>query len=526
MSLKKIAAAMIGAALISASAMGATLKIHNAGDPVSLDPHKVSGTWENRVVSNMINGLMTIDAKGQVIYGQAESHTLSDDGLVYTFKLRDGLQWSDGQPVTAHDFEYSIKRLLNPETAAKYAWMQYTIKGAESYNKSEASVDDVAVKAVDDLTLEITLKEPTPFYLGSLTHYTAYAVPKHVVEKHGNEWIRLDNIAVNGPYKPTEWVPGSHVKLTKNDKFYDAENVKIDEVILYSLEDMSTILRSFLEGEVEWATRYPKNKYQELMKTNPEILQVEPYASLYYYLYNTKVAPLDDPEIRKALSYAVDKEFIAEFVVGTGEKAAYNWIPPNLNNYDEHVQPNVVDWMEIPFEKRQKEAKKILKSKGYDKKNPLKFTLRYNTSENHKRVAVAVAEMWKEIGVEVELYNTEVKVHYKDLDNHDFEIARAGWVADYNDPVNFLSLLITGTGNNYGQYSNAQYDQLLIEAGKETDIAKRAELLKSAEKILLDDFGALPIFNYVTENLVSPKLKGFEHNALDRHLIRWMSIEE
>lgn len=526
MKLKKMALSALGAVLISASAMGATLRIHNVGDVTSLDPHKVSGTWENRVVANIVNGLMTITNKGEVIYGQAESHTVSDDGTVYTFKLREGLQWSDGQPLTAHDFEYSIKRLLNPATAAKYAWMQYTIKGAESYNKGEGSVDDVAIKALDDLTLEVTLKEPTPYYLGSLTHYTAYAVPKHVIEKHGNEWIRLENIAVNGPYKPVEWIPGSHVKLAKNDKFYDAENVKIDEAILYSLEDMATVMRSFLEGEVEWAAGYPKDKYKELMKTNPEVVKVDPYAGIYYYLYNTKVAPLDDVEVRKALSYAIDKEFITEFVLGTGEVAAYTWIPPKLNNYDEHVEPNQPAWAEIPFEKRQKEAKEILESKGYNKKNPLKFTLRYNTSENHKRVAVAVAEMWKEVGVEVELYNTEVKVHYKDLDNHDFDVARAGWIADYNDPVNFLSLLITGTGNNYGEYSNSAYDNLLIEAGKETDIAKRAELLKTAEKVMLDDFAALPLYYYVTENLVSPKLKGYEHNALDRHLIRWMSIEE
>lgn len=526
MTLKKIALGMIGAALISMGAMAMTLRVHNVGDPISLDPHKVSGTWENRVVANMINGLMTIDAKGQVIYGQAESHTLSDDGTVYTFKLREKLQWSDGQPVTAHDFEYSLKRLLNPETAAKYAWMQYTIKGGEAYNRGEGSVDDVAIKALDDRTLEVTLKEPVPYYLGSLTHYTAYPVPKHLVEKHGNEWIRLENIAVNGPYKPVEWVPGSHVKLAKNDKFYDAQNVKIDEAIFYSLEDHSTVMRSFLEGEVEWAANFPKDKYQELMKTHPESLQVEPYAGIYYYLFNVKRAPLDDAEVRKALSYAVDKEFIAEFVVGTGEKAAYTWVPPNINNYDGYVEPNVAEWADIPFEKRQKEARKILESKGYNKKNPLKFTLRYNTSENHKRVAVAVADMWKEIGVDVELYNTEVKVHYKDLDNHDFDIARAGWIADYNDPINFLSLLITDTGNNYGEYSNPQYDQLLIDAGKEMDIARRAEMLKQAEKTMLDEFGALPLYYYVTENLVSPKLKGFEHNALDRHLVRWMSIEE
>ncbi len=526
MALKKIALGIIGAALISASALGATLRIHNGGDPRTFDPHKVSGDWENRVVSSMALGLMDLKPDGEVIHGLAESHTLSEDGRVYTFKLHEGLQWSDGQPLTAKDFEYSLKRLLDPATAAKYAWMQYVIKGAESYNKGEGSADDVAVKALDDVTLEITLKEPTPYYLGALTHYTAYPVPKHVIEKHGDEWVRTDNIAVNGAFKPTEWVPGSHVKVVKNDKFYDAENVKIDEVVFYSLEERSTILRSFLEGEVQWAAIFPSDKYQELLKNQPDILSIEPMAGTYYYLFNVEKAPFDDIEIRKALTYAVDKEFITEFVTAQGQVATDNWIPPKMNNYAEYVEPNKADWTTMSFEDRQKEAKKILKSKGYNKKNPLKFTLRYNTSENHKRIAVAIAEMWKEIGVDVELYNTEVKVHYGDMDKHDFQISRAGWLADYNDPVNFLSLMITGTGNNYGQYSNPKYDQLLIEASKQTDLAQRAEMLKQAEKMMLDDFAALPIYNYVSQNLVSPKLKGFEHNVQDLHPVRWMSIEE
>ncbi len=525
MMFKKIAVAILSAAL-SLSAFSATLRVHNGGDPSSLDPHKVSGDWENRVVSSLFLGLMELAPDGEVIHGLAESHEISEDGKVYTFKLREGLKWSDGEPLTAHDFEYSFKRLLDPATAAKYAWMQYTIAGGEAFNRSEGTADDVAVKALDDTTLEITLVEVTPFYLGSLTHYTSYALPKHIVEKHGNEWVRVENIATSGAFKLDEWVPGSHTKVSKNDNFYDAENVKLDDIMFYVLEDRATILRSFLEGEVEWATIYPKDKYQQLMKDVPDAMRVAPMAGTYYYLFNNKKAPFDDIDIRKALTISVDKDFLTEFVVGTGEVATNNWIPPELNNYSEFVEPNKADWASMSFEERQNEAKKILKDKGYSKKNPLKFTLRYNTSDNHKRIAVAIAEMWKEIGVEVELYNTEVKVHYKDLDNHDFDVARAGWLADYNDPFNFLSLLITDTGNNYGEYSSPDYDRLVREASQEIDLAARAELLKQAEKVMMDDFAALPLYNYVTEDMVSPKVKGYEHNAQNVHPTRWMSIEK
>ncbi len=519
----KLAALLAVVSALSFQAWAVTFNIHNGGDVTSLDPHKVSGDWENRVVGDMFEGLMEKAANGDNILGTAESYEMSEDGLIYTFKLKESLKWSDGAPLTANDYEYSFKRLFDPKTAASYAWLQFAVKNAEEFNKGEVSADDVGVKALDELTLQITLKEPTPYFLGSLSHYTAYPVPKHVVEEYGDGWVKLENIVVNGPYKPTEWVPGSHVKSVINAQWYASETLKIDEVIYTTLEDNATALRTYESGGFDWVTVYPKDQYKRLMKEIPEAVQVEPMAGIYYYLFNTTKEPFNDSELRKALSMAVNREVLAEKIVGTGEVPAYSWVPPGMANYGEVAQ---VIWAKQPYSERIKLAKEILESKGYTKKNPLKFTLRYNTNDNHKRIAIAIAAMWKELGVVVELYNTEVKVHYGDLEQGDFEVARAGWLADYNDPVNFLSLLQTGYGNNYGRYSNAEYDALLKQAANELDLEKRAETLKQAEQLILDDSAALPLYYYVTENIVSPKIKGWEHNNFDIHRTRWISKEE
>ncbi len=521
--MSKLAATVAAVTVLSLPAWPVTLNIHNGGDVTSLDPHKVSGDWENRVVGDLFEGLMTEAANGDVILGMAASYEMSEDGTVYTFKLKEGLKWSDGTPLTAADYEYSFKRLFDAQNAANYAWLQFAIKNAEEYNKGEVAVDEVGVKALDELTLEFTLKEPTPYFLGTLTHYTAYPVPRHKIEEFGEAWVKLENIAVNGPYKPTEWVPGSHVKSVINTEWYAPETLKIDDVIYTTLEDNPTALRTFEAGNFDWITAFPKDQFKRIEKDMPNTIRVKPMAGLYYYVINNTVEPFNDPELRNALSMAVNRKVLAEKVVGTGEVPAYSWVPPGMANYGETAQ---VSWAETPYSERVKKAKEILESKGYNKKNPLKFTLRYNTDDNHKRVAVAVAAMWKGLGIEVELYNTEVKVHYGDLDQSDFQVARAGWLADYNDPMNFLSLLHAGFGNNYGHYENAQYVELIKTANQELDLTKRAELLKQAEQIALDEAAAIPLYYYVTENLVSPKIKGWEHNVFDIHRTRWMSKED
>ncbi len=511
-------------ALAAPAARAAVLNLHNGADPSSLDPQKLSGDWEDRIAGDIFEGLLTEDAAAEPIPGQAESWEISDDELTYTFTLRDGITWSDGEPVTAQDFVFAFQRLMDPATAADYAYLQYPIKNAEAINTGEITdFDQLGVRAIDERTLEITLENPTPYFLGALTHYTAYPLPDHVVEEHGDDWVRMENIVTNGPYVPVEWVPGSHVLTEKNEAFHDAENVSIEGVKFFVLEDQSAALKRYRAGEFDILTDIPKDQYAWMQENLPGQLRVTPFAGLYYYVVNQTKPPFDDPKVRQALAMGINREVIGPQVLGTGELPAYSWVPPGMANYD---TPAEFDWKELPYGEKVEQAKALLEEAGHGPDNPLQLTLRYNTNENHKRIAVAIASMWKPLGVEVELYNTETKVHYDDLRRGEFEIGRAGWLADYNDAANFLDLLRSGVDNNYGRYSNPAYDALMREADATQDPEERERLMHEAERVALDDTAAVPIYYYLSENLVSPKVSGFVDNAFDKHRTRWLSMAE
>ncbi|MBF2735024.1 MAG: peptide ABC transporter substrate-binding protein [Ectothiorhodospiraceae bacterium AqS1] len=516
--------AWLAGSLLATSALAATLNIHNGADPTSLDPHKLGGDWENRIAGDIFEGLVTEDRGAEPIPGQAESWTISDDGLVYTFKLRDGIQWTDGKPVTANDFVFAFQRLMDPAEAAKYAYLQYPIKNAEAINSGEITdLDQLGAKAIDDRTLEITLEQPTPYFIGALTHYTGFPIPEHVVEAKGNDWVKIENIVTNGPYQPVDWVPGSHVTTKKNPRYYDADNVKIENVKFFVLEDQSAALKRYRSGEFHILTEFPTDQYEWMQENLPGQAQVAPFAGLYYYSINNTKAPFDNADVRQALSMSINREVIGPQILGTGELPAYSWVPPGMANYG---SPEEVTWKDLPYKEKVAQAKELLAKAGFSSDNPLKLQLRYNTNENHKRIAVAVAAMWKPLGVEVELYNTETKVHYDELQEGILDVARAGWLADYNDADNFLNLLKSGVPYNYGRYSNPEFDRLLNEANATTDTKAREALLKQAERVAMDDSASIPIYYYLSRNVVSPKVKGFENNAFDIHRTRWLELVE
>lgn len=509
---------------INATANAAVLQMHNGGDVTSLDPQKISGDWENRVIGDIFEGLVTEDIDAIAVASGATDWKISEDGLTYTFNLRKEAKWSDGTPVTAGDYVFALRRIMNPTTASDYAYLQYPIKNAKALNNGDMTdFTKLGVKAIDDLTLEITLEEPTPFFLDALTHYTAYPLPKHIIEAKGDDWVKIENIVVNGPYKPIEWISGSHVLTTINDAYYGKDSLNIEGVKFYTLEDESAALKRYRAGEFDLLTDFPADQYEWIKKNLPGHAQVAPFMGLYYYTLNNNHPALKDKRVRQALSMAVNREVIGPQVLGTGELPAYSWVPPGVANYPTGYK---VSWADLPYGKKMAKAKKLLEQAGYDKSTPLKLQLKYNTNENHKRVAVAIASMWKELGVEVELFNQEVKVHYADLKKADAEVARAGWLMDYNDAVNMLDLLRSDVDNNYGRYNNKEYDALLKQASAELDLVKRGELLQSAEKIAIEESAAIPIYYYLAKNIVNPKVKGFKNNIKDIHRTRWMSIEE
>jgi len=496
-----------------------TLRVANMGEPESLDPHFVSGTWENRIIGDLFLGLTTEAADGSVIAGAAERWAISEDGRVYTFKIRSH-KWSDGQPVTAADFEFALRRILAPETTAKYASLLYPIKNAEKFKKNETK--ELGVKTLGTDTLEVTLENPTPYFLAQLTHYTAFPVPKHAVEKHGKDWIKPGNFVSNGAYVMTEWTPSSHVKAIKNPNFYDAANVKIEAVIWYPGEDRAAATKRFRAGEIEVATDFASDQIELLKKEIPKETRISPYLGIYYFAFNTAKKPFDDVRVRQALSMAIDREAITDKVLKTGEIAAYSFVPPGTDNYGE---PAYVAFKGQAYDANKKKAIELLTTAGYGPGKPLKLTIAYNTSENHKKICIALAAMWKELGVESELFNTEVKVHYNNLNEGAFEVGRAGWIADYNDPQNFLFLMQTSSGKlNYAKYSSPEFDKLMDEANRTVDLKKRAAIMREAEAISMRDLPNIPIYYYVSKNLVSPKVKGWIDNTKDIHRTRWLSL--
>ena len=520
-----LAAGLLAAALaFGLPAQAKTLHMHNGGDPASLDPHKVSGDWENRIVGDLFEGLVTEDRQARPVPGMAERWEVSDDGLTYTFYLRNA-KWSDGEPVTAHDFVFALQRIMNPQTAAKYAWLQYPIKNAEPINTGDAAPNTLGVEAVNDRTLKITLENVTPFFLGALTHYTAYPIPQHAYEKHGEDWVKPENIVSNGPYRAVEWVPGSHVRAVANERHHAASQLDIREVVYYVLEDNSAALKRYEAGEFDILTGFPTDQIERLRAERADELFVAPFLGLYYYVFNHNTKALQDARVREALSMTINRKIITEKIIGRGEIPAYSWVPPGMDNYR---PPYEVQWKNTPYSERVERAKALLREAGISPDNPLELVLRYNTDENHKRLAVAVAGMWKPLGVQVELVNTEVKVHYDDLQSHTgFDIARAGWLADYNDPVNMLELLDPDNIYNYGQWKSDQFGELMDRAAKETDLTRRAELFYQAEKLALTESAAIPIYYYVSSNIVSPKISGgFENNVKDIHRTRYLTKTE
>ena len=531
---KAVATAGALALMMVGSASAVTLNLGNGGEPGSLDPHKVSGDWENRIVGEYLEGLVAEDIKADPIPGQAESWTISDDGTVYTFKLRADAKWSDGVDVTAQNFVDAFQRLFDPATAAEYAYLQFPIKNSTKIAAGEITdFSQLGVKAVDDKTLEITLEASTPYFLQALTHYTAYPIRKDIIEKFGDQWTQPGNIVGNGPYNITEWVPGSYVKAVKSDTYYGAADLKIDEIMFENTQDLTAALNRYRAGELDILTDFPSDQYQLLKDQYPGQAHVAPFLGVYYYVMNQSKPPLNDVNIRKALSISVLRDVIGPDVLGTGELPAYGWVPPGTGNYEGAAYAPA--WSTEPYEQRVEEAKALMAAAGYTPEKPLKLQLRYNTNDNHQRIAVAISDMWKQIGVEVELFNAETAVHYDALNAGDFQVGRAGWLLDYNDPSNTLDLLKTGVkgtdgtvnwGNNYGRYSNPKYDELMTQASSELDLVKRAGLMHQAEATAMDEFASIPIYWYVSKNVVSPKIMGFEDNAKDINRVRWMTKSE
>jgi oligopeptide transport system substrate-binding protein len=489
--------------------------------PDSVDPHKSQGTWENDIIGDMFIGLFTEDAKAQPIPGIVESWVVSDDQLTWTFKLKQ-TNWSDGTPLTAKDFEFSFRRLLDPKTlGAVYASIQYPIKNAEAVNSGKLPVEEVGVKAIDDYTLEVKLEHPAPYLPGLLKHYTAFPVPKHVIDKVGDQWTRPENIVVNGPYKLAEWRSGDYIRLVRNEAFEDS-NICFTTVIVYFQSDHDAMVRRAQAGDIDMNQSSPTGQLEETKKKLPGWPRVAPMMSTTYIAANVTKPPFNDARVRKALAMAMDREYITSQILKGGELPAYGFVPEGLNGYPDIAE---FSWKNMPREQRLKEAAALLQEAGYGPNKPLSFEYVFRASGNNPRIAPVLQDNWKEIApwVDAQIRQVETKDLYKQLQTKDFILSDAGWVADYNDAYNFLYLLDSRTGAmNYGGYANPEYDRLIDASNVELDPAKRAALLRQAEQLMLDETGVLPLLTRVTQDIVSPDITGYEDNPEDIHRTRYM----
>ncbi|MGL4324550.1 MAG: peptide ABC transporter substrate-binding protein [Beijerinckiaceae bacterium] len=520
---------LLVATALSACAVSAHAQViyhrGNTADPETLDTHKTSTIYEAHVLRDMLEGLVIHNAKAEIVPGVAEKWEISPDGLTYTFTLRANAKWSNGDAVKASDFVYSLRRIMNPETGAKYANILYAISNAEAISKGmEKDMAKLGVEAPNDRTLVIRLKSATPYFLELLTHQTALPVHPGSVEKFGKDYVRPENIVTNGAYVLKEFTPNAHIRLDKNPHFHDAANVRIDRVMFYPTKDTAAAVRRFQAGELHSNDDIPADQIKYLKQTFGDQVRLAPYLGTWYLAVNTTKTPLNDVRVRTALSMAIDREFIAEQIWGNTMVPGYSFVPPGIGNYGE---PAYAPYKTQSIIEREDNAKALLKEAGFGPGKPLKIEIRYNMTDNNKNTVVAIAEQWKPLGVEVSFINTDAKTHFAHLrEGQDFDLARAGWIGDYSDPQNFLFLVLSdNTGFNYAKYKNPEYDALMAKAAVESDLKKRAAILFQAETIFTRDLPYIPVMYYGSKNLVSPKLEGWHTNLKDVHPTRFLSLK-
>jgi oligopeptide transport system substrate-binding protein len=493
-------------------------RINNMVEPESLDPGVVTGVPEHRILSNLFEGLTTTDPRDlSPRPGMAASWTVSKDGTVYTFKLRDA-RWTDGRSVTAHDFVYAWERVLNPKMGAKYAQQLFYLKNGEDYNKGRMTdFSQVGVKALDDRTLQVTLRCPTAYFLDLTSFYTLYPVPRWAIEAHGKDWVKPGKIVSNGPFRLMSWVPQKELVLEKNPQHWDAGTVRLQKVMFLPTDDVNTAYKQFLAGDSDWVPTVPPAQIDGA-RSRPEFY-VSPYLGTYYFRFNLTKPPINDIRVRKALSMAVDRESLTKFVTKAGEIPTSSFVPTGMRGY-EGVRGLAFDVAG---------ARKLLATAGYpDGKGLPKVELLYNTNELHRVVTQAVQQMWKEhLGIQVELTNVEWKVYLARQSSLDYQISRAGWIGDYVDPNTFLDMWITGGGNNQTAWSNKRYDELIAQAACSIVNAKdRMRALQEAEKLLVaDEVPIMPLYTYVNKGMLSRRVKGWHPNILDQHPLKYISLE-
>ena len=498
----------------------------NGSEPQGLDPHVVTGVPENHLIRALFEGLAvknpyTLEPEP----GVAESWEFSEDGRVITFHINPAAKWSNGDSMTAEDYVWSWQRALNPAMGNLYAYMLYPVKNAEAYATGKLeNPDDVGVKALDKLTLQVTLNEPTPYFLQLMDHYSTFAVHRPTLEKFGKatdrftKWTRVANIVSNGAFKLTEWRLNRRITIEKSETYWDADTVKLNAVVFYPTENIVSEERMFRAGQLHYTGAVPLEKIPvyEAMDNSPYVQA--PYLGTYFFLINTGRPPVDDVRVRQALSMAVDRQMLADTVMQKSVLPAYSITPPGALGY----QPPKLFGYDVD------KARALLAEAGYPNGEGWPgLEITYNTSESHRKIAVALQQMWKKaLNIDITIANQEWKVYLDSVTQMDFQIARRGWIGDYVDPNNFLDLYITGGGNNNTGYADPRYDELILQkAPKAKTKEERFALFNEAETMMMEEMPIIPIYTYTSKHLINPAVRGMPSNLMDSINLKYVWLE-
>ncbi len=501
------------------------LHVGNGTEVQDLDPQVVTGVPENKVINALFEGLVIEGPTGSdTAPGVAERWETSADGLIWTFHLRANAKWSNGDPVTAHDFVRSYQRILTPSLAAEYAYKLHHVVGAEAYNKGELTdFSQVGFAALDDRTLRITLRHRTPFLLEAMKHYSWFPVHIPTIEKFngldrkGSRWTRAGNLVGNGPFVLQDWRTNQKIVVTRSPSYWDRGSVKLDEIHFYPVESMDTEERMFRTGQLHKTNELPISKIDAYKRQHPENYREDPYYGIYFYRINVTRPPLNDARVRRALALTIDREQLVTQVTRGGQQPAHHFTPPS---------PDYAPTARIQGDLA--EARRLLAEAGYPEGRGFpKIELLYNTSENHRVIAEAIQQMWRRsLGVDITLRNEEWKVYLDSQDALNYDLARAGWIGDYTDPNTFTDMWVTGGGNNDTGWANAEYDRLARASMATATDEERFAIYQRMETILMEELPIIPIYFYTRVYAISPRVLNWVRNPLDNRAWKFIDLAE
>jgi oligopeptide transport system substrate-binding protein len=522
-----LAACVGGESNITTGNRDGILHYGNGSEPQGLDPHVVTGVPENHLIRALFEGLAvknpyTLEPEP----GVAQSWEFSEDRRVITFHINPKARWSNGDPMTAEDYVWSWQRALNPLMGNLYAYMLYPIKNAEAY--ATGKLDDpeqLGFRALDKLTFEVTLNEPTPYFLQLMDHYSTFAVHRATLEKFGKatdrftKWTRVENIVGNGAFKLSEWLLNRRISMVKSDTYWDADKVSLNGIVFYPTENLVSEERMFRAGQLHYTAVIPLEKIPvyQAMENSPYVQA--PYLGTYFYLINTGRPPVDDVRVRQALSMAVDRETLADTVMQKSVLPAYSITPPGALGY----QPPKIFSYDIEM------AKALLAEAGYPNGEGWPgLEITYNTNESHRKIAVALQQMWKEaLNIDITITNQEWKVYLDSVTQMDFQIARRGWIGDYVDPNNFLDLYLAGGGNNNTGYADPRFDELILDKAPQAKTKEeRFALFFEAETMMMEEMPIIPIYTYTSKHLIHPSVKGMPSNLMDSVNFKYVWLQD